>query len=285
MPLVTKGTVVRPLRGVLQCDLNAACVACLPHELVGEMPSEAAAPLAVPKQTSSPSRRRRYQTDVSFVSPISSLNSFEEHGSCFLGISLENSNFRPAKVRSMAEWISRKFPQCTVLVGDSIHRITLESTRGLRPPEALAEASRLGREFIDEHAHIFYEFQERTDFTFINCSEVQARDSYHDYHRVLRDWFTQDVTFRTSLEAFGRRYHSKNSDGAPAVEVERRIRMSLDYFLEEFAVFCCLKDSGLPVLLYPGSFGTLTEIAAGEHEGAPKQLRDLIVVSLKLRGR
>ncbi|WP_328546229.1 hypothetical protein [Streptomyces platensis] len=57
------------------------------------------------------------------------------------------------------------------------------------------------------------------------------------------------------------------------------------YFLEEFAIFCCLKDSGLPVMLYPGSFGTLSEIAAGEHEGAPKQLRDLIVVSLRLRGR
>lgn len=61
--------------------------------------------------------------------------------------------------------------------------------------------------------------------------------------------------------------------------------MSSDYFLEEFAVFCCLRDSGLPVMIYPGSFGTLSEIAAGEHEGAPKQLRDLIVVSLQLRGR
>ncbi|MFG2863781.1 hypothetical protein [Streptomyces sioyaensis] len=87
------------------------------------------------------------------------------------------------------------------------------------------------------------------------------------------------------LEAFGRDYHSKNSGGAPEAELERRIRMSSDYFLEEFAVFCCLRDSGLPVMIYPGSFGTLSEIAAGEHEGAPKQLRDLIVVSLQLRGR
>ncbi|MCX4638462.1 tRNA-dependent cyclodipeptide synthase [Streptomyces platensis] len=270
---------------MLQCDLTAAFVACLPHELVGVMPSEAASPLAVPKQTSPPSGRGRYRTGISFVSPISRLHDFEAHSSCFLGISLENSSFRPAKVRSMAQWISRRFPRCTVLVGDSIHRITVESTRGLRPPEALAEALRLGREFIDDQAQIFHEFQERTDFTFINCSEVQTWDSYQSYHRMLRDYFGQDARFRTSLEAFGRGYHSKNSGGAPEAELERRIQRSLDYFLEEFAIFCCLKDRGLPVMLYPGSFGTLSEIAAGDHEGAPKPLRDLIVVSLQLRGR
>lgn len=108
---------------------------------------------------------------------------------------------------------------------------------------------------------------------------------YQDHHRILRDHFSQDVTFCTSLEEFGSGYHSKNSGGASEAELERRIQRSSEYFLEEFAVFCCRKDSGLPVMLYPGSFGTLSEIAAGDHEGALKQLRDLIVVSLRLRGR
>ncbi|MGW2410532.1 tRNA-dependent cyclodipeptide synthase [Streptomyces sp. NPDC001739] len=249
------------------------------------MPSEVTSSLTTAKPTSLPSHRRRYKTEIAFVSPVSGRHTFEEHSNCFLGISLENSNFRPIKVRSMAEWISRRFSRCTVLVGDSIHRITLESTRGLCPPEALTEALRLGREFIDEQAHIFDDFRDRTDFTFINCSEVQTSGPYQSYHRTLRDYFSQDVNFRTSVEAFGRRYHSKHSNGASEAELERRIQMSSDYFLEEFAIFCCLKERGLPVMLYPGSFSTLSEIAAGEHEGAPKELRDLIVVSLKLQGR
>ncbi|AJC60537.1 tRNA-dependent cyclodipeptide synthase [Streptomyces sp. 769] len=211
------------------------------------MPSEVTSPLTIPKSTSSPSHRRRYKTEISFVSPVSDRHTFEEHSNCFLGISLENSNFRPIKVRSMVEWISRRFSRCTVLVGDSIHRITLESTRGLCPPEALIEAMRLGREFIDEHAHIFDDFRDRTDFTFINCSEVQTSDAYQSYHRALRDYFSQDSAFRTSVEAFGRRYHSKHSNGASAAELERRIQMSSDYFLEEFAIFCCLKEPGLEV--------------------------------------
>jgi hypothetical protein len=61
--------------------------------------------------------------------------------------------------------------------------------------------------------------------------------------------------------------------------------VSSEYFLEEFAIFACLKRQGLPVMVYPGSFSTLSEIARGEHPGAPEELRDLIVVSLHLKGR
>nr|VFK65761.1 MAG: hypothetical protein BECKUNK1418G_GA0071005_106921 [Candidatus Kentron sp. UNK]VFK71559.1 MAG: hypothetical protein BECKUNK1418H_GA0071006_107121 [Candidatus Kentron sp. UNK] len=59
----------------------------------------------------------------------------------------------------------------------------------------------------------------------------------------------------------------------------------MDYFLEEFAVFACLQQQGLPVVIYPGSLGTLAEIAAGAHPGALRELRDFIVVSLRLKRR
>ncbi|MCZ1005466.1 tRNA-dependent cyclodipeptide synthase [Streptomyces lydicus] len=250
------------------------------------MLSEVTSSLAIPKTVfPPPAPRRRYKAAIAFVSPDSSRHTFDMHGDCFLGISLQNSNFRQDKVRSMADWISQRFPRCTVLVGDSIHRITLQSTRGLHPVEALSEALSLGRAFIRDHAAIFAEFRERTDFTFVSCSEVQRSGAYQGYHRVLRDYFDEDAAFRASVESFGRRYHSKHSDGSSAEELERRVRMSSDYFLEEFAIFCCLKERGLPVMLYPGSFDTLYEIAAGKHGGAPKELRDLIVVSLQLRGR
>jgi hypothetical protein len=61
--------------------------------------------------------------------------------------------------------------------------------------------------------------------------------------------------------------------------------MSSRYFLEEFAIFACLQQQGIPVMVYPGSFSTLSEIARGEHPGAPKELQSLVVVSLHLKGR
>ncbi|GGP55453.1 hypothetical protein GCM10010278_35400 [Streptomyces melanogenes] len=48
---------------------------------------------------------------------------------------------------------------------------------------------------------------------------------------------------------------------------------------------CCLTRRGLPVMVYPGQFSTLAEIAAGRHPQAPDELRDLTFVSLRLQGR
>lgn len=228
---------------------------------------------------------RRYKAEIGSVSPTTSRDTFEDHDTCFLGVSLENSNFKPAKVDAMAKWISRRFSQCTVLIGDSIHRITLESTRSMPPRAALDDALRLGREFVESRQPVFESYRDRTKFTFVTCSEVQSWGLYGDYHERLRQHYDQDAAFRGSVEAFGRDYHGKRSEGVSAQELDHRIRKSSEYFLEEFAIFACLQRTGSPVMVYPGSFSTLSEIAQGKHPGAPEELRDLIVVSLHLKGR
>lgn len=232
-----------------------------------------------------PPRRTRYKAEIAAVSPVSSRTTFEQYDDCFLGVSLENSNFTTAKLTSMVKWISRRFARCTVLIGDSIHRITLESTRDMAPDEARRRALELGRSFVDSERKVFDEYGHATRFTFLNCSDVQALTECAEVHDELRTFFAKDEVFRSSVESFGRAYHRKRADGIGAAEFERRIRMSSEYFLEEFAIFACLKRQGLPVMVYPGSFSTLSEIARGEHPGAPDELRDLIVVSLHLKGR
>ncbi|MEU7167199.1 tRNA-dependent cyclodipeptide synthase [Streptomyces morookaense] len=236
-------------------------------------------------ETAQPIRRTRYKAEIGFVSPRSSRDTFEQHDTCFLGVSLENSNFTLPKFTSMVKWISRRFARCTVLVGDSIHRITLESTRAMAPDEARATALHLGRQFMADARQVFDDYRHSTDFTCLTCSEVQTWETCADFQDRLHKFFADDDTFRSSVESFGRSYHAKRSAGLTEAELERRIRMSSDYFLEEFAVFACLQQLGLPVMVYPGSFSTLTEIAAGLHPDAPQELRDLIVVSLHLKGR
>ncbi|MDT0267469.1 tRNA-dependent cyclodipeptide synthase [Streptomyces sp. DSM 44915] len=240
---------------------------------------------AVPAPRLAATRRTRYKAEIASVSPDSSRNTFEQHETCFLGVSLENSNFTTAKLTSMVRWISRRFDRCVVLVGDSIHRLTLESTQGLPPDRARERALELGRSFVAAEGTVFEEYRGSTDFTFLNCGEVQAGERYAEFHSKLRTFFDEDVAFRSSVESFGHAYHRKRADGLSGAEWEKRIRMSNDYFLEEFAIFACLKEQGLSVMVYPGSFSTLSEIARGEHPGAPKELRDLVVVSLHLKGR
>ncbi len=241
--------------------------------------------ISSPYGQAEPTRRTRYKAEIASVSPVTSRTTFEQYDTCFLGVSLENSNFTTAKLTGMVKWISRRFARCTVLIGDSIHRLTLESTCGMAPEDALDHALELGRQFAETERRVFDEWGASTDFTFLNCSDVQHRREFAEFHDELRTFFAKDEVFRSSVESFGRAYHRKRSHGISEAEWENRIRMSSEYFLEEFSVFACLKRQGLPVMVYPGSFSTLSEIARGEHPGAPEELRDLIVVSLHLKGR
>lgn len=220
--------------------------------------------------SAAPARRRRYKAEIGFVSPVSSRDTFEQFDTCFLGVSLENSNFKPAKLDAMLKWISRRFAHCTVLVGDSIHRITLESTGARSGRDALDHALLLGRQFVHSRLPVFDAYREHTTFTFSTCGEVQTRAAYAAYYRELRELFAADPAFRSSVESFGRSYHRKRLGGGDTAQLEDRIRMSSRYFLEEFAIFACLQQQGIPVMVYPGSFSTLSEIARGEHPGAPK---------------
>ncbi|MCQ8186921.1 tRNA-dependent cyclodipeptide synthase [Streptomyces rugosispiralis] len=241
--------------------------------------------ISSPRRQVEPARRTRYKAEIASVSPATSRTTFEQHDTCFLGVSLENSNFTTAKLAGMVKWISRRFARCTVLIGDSIHRLTLESTCGMAPEEALEQALELGRQFVESERKVFDEYGTSTDFTFLNCSDVQRCREFAEFHDELRTFFTKDEMFRSSVESFGRAYHRKHSHGISGAEWENRIRTSSEYFLEEFSIFACLKRQGLPVMVYPGSFSTLSEIARGEHPGAPEELRDLVVVSLHLKGR
>ncbi|MFB7368311.1 tRNA-dependent cyclodipeptide synthase [Streptomyces sp. NPDC056222] len=242
---------------------------------------------ATPLSSTCPERRRRtrYRTAIHSVSPAAHLNGFGDHEACFLGVSLENSSFTPARFDSMLKWVSRHFSRCTVLIGDSIHRLTLASTGGMDPDQALEHALDLGRQFVQAQQPLLDAYRAATDFTVVTCSQVQETAEYAEFHYELRTLFAKDDAFRASVEAFGRAYHAKHSPMVSAAERRQRIDTSSAYFLEEFAVFCCLTRRDLPVMVYPGQFSTLAEISAGLHPQAPDELRDLTLVSLRVQGR
>ena len=225
----------------------------------------------------------RYKVDVAGVFPAWKRTEFEREDSCFLGVSLENPKFTLPKVTAMAEWIACRFSRCTVLIGDSIHRITLETTRSMPAEAAEAQALRLGSEFVQTRRHVFDSFLDR--FQILTCGEVQDWPDYAHYHRTVLDFFQENRQFRRSVEDFARIYHDRRTEPLTQAERQWRIARSSHYFLEEFAIFCCLRRRGIQVMVYPGSFSTLAEIASGVHPGAPAELSDITVISLHFKGR
>ncbi|NEQ35428.1 MAG: tRNA-dependent cyclodipeptide synthase [Okeania sp. SIO3I5] len=229
--------------------------------------------------------RTQYRTKIDSVTPLSARNNFEQFDSSFLGVSLENSNFQPAKLKAMVEWISRRFSHCLVLVGDSIHRINIEITRSLAPETALIEALEIGRTFLREQEHIFNGFGEKTQFTFKTCNEIQTWEDYAHFFQCLQMFFESNAKFRASVEGFSRNYQMRQSSNISDALLEYRIRRSCDYFLEEFAIFACLQRRGFSVMVYPGTFSTLAEIVNGDYPELFEEIKQLIVVSLHFKKR
>ncbi|MBP2168676.1 tRNA-dependent cyclodipeptide synthase [Erwinia toletana] len=204
---------------------------------------------------------------------------------CFLGVSLENKNFENNRFSAMLEWIAKRFSACKILIGDSIHRITLEATKGMPADEALEYGLRLGRLFIEENTHLIESFRHKLTCEFITCSEIQRCKDYNKIRLEIDNYFTRSSEFRASVELFGRKYHEKNWQGLHSAELSKRIRRSAEYFLEEFAIFACLAREGIDVMIYPGTFSSLADIAEGKFRGVSKDLEQLKFVSLRLKGR
>lgn len=227
----------------------------------------------------------RYRAKVDFVSPQSRRDTLELENECFLGVSLGNRNFEPARFHSLLEWVSRRFSKCKILIGDSIHRLTLESCSRIPVEEAHDRARGLGRDFMEENRALIAGYQSITRFEFITCHEIQQTPEYHAHHRAITDYFRHSPAFRGSVESFGLRYHRNNWDMLSEEEREYRLNNSSSYFIEEFAIFSCLVNRGITVMVYPGSFSTLAEIADNKFPGVSNELESLCVVSLHFKKR
>jgi tRNA-dependent cyclodipeptide synthase len=223
---------------------------------------------------------RTYKTKISSVAPTEMREDWCRLGNGFLGVSLQNEEFVPPKLQAMTEWLHRKFARNAVLVGDSIHRITLETVRDMPKTQSLDTAMRLG----DDTVATIQGLPRGTETAILRCSDIQMRSDYADAREQLVRLFDADEAFRNSVLEFSKRFQRRNATAGDRIE-NWKVRRSCEYFLEEFAVFVCLVSDGFEVMAYPGAFSTLTEIVCGDHEGVPSQLKELVVVSLALKGR
>ncbi len=228
--------------------------------------------------------RPRYRVLVSAVSPESARQELKNYESCILGLSLENESFSTAKLVAITDWISKHFKKCTVMIGDSLHRITLQTDQGLQENKALNKALLLGREYIDRESLVFERHADTCSFDIVLSSEIQKWDDYVEYYEKIQHLFGQGEKFANSVKSFAKtfilRRFKQNSE-----DFNRCVEMSCRYLLEEFAIFACLAQSGLSVMVYPGYLAIFEEIAEGQHPDVPDCLQKIIHVSLHLRRR
>jgi tRNA-dependent cyclodipeptide synthase len=201
---------------------------------------------------------------------------------CILGVSLESEEFYATKLITITDWIRRHYADCEVMLGDGLHRITLQLDSSVGENEALERSKWLARDFAYSNLSIFNLRESDCRFDFVFCSEIQNTHDYRNYYGQLRDVFRDDKEFQNSVEVFSveflrRKTYRQHSD--------KHLELSCQYLLEELAVICCLAQASPCTFVYPGSLTILEEIAGGKHPSVPACLLQIDYVELKLKGR
>jgi tRNA-dependent cyclodipeptide synthase len=227
-------------------------------------------PSAVPVPT-----RPKYRA---YASPNRKAN---EHS--ILGVSLENDSFRTAKLITMTEWISKHYDYCNVMLGDSLHRLTLLMNSTASEDESLEQSKWLARDFVHSQLSTFRLVNTRCQFDFKFASEIQQTACYDHYYGKLCALASDEEGFQDSLAVFSNEFLERN----PLRRENRKkhLEMSRQYLLEELAVICCLAQDYHCTFVYPGSLTILEEIAQGKHPYVPEQLLHLDYVQLQLKNR
>ena len=229
---------------------------------------------------------QKYKVHVLSVCPQHVRISLSEYQKCVFGISLSgNKNFADARLEACVRWISKNFKSCLVLVGDSLHRHTIEITSGIGDDSARFEALRIGREFVNQHRTLFEYYSGNCAFEFIMASKVETQPDFEPYLKELLRLYREDKRFETTVRSFAQAYLSRGDkvEEDRTDELSRMEHLSASYLLEESAIFACLAKKGWSVMVYPGSIKALEEIADGKHPEVPEPLRQMAWVSLHLK--
>ena len=259
--------------------------------------------------------KSRYRVWLKKMPSNNEQHKIDRYNYCILGISLENPSFVSEKLLAITNWIATRFQKCIVLIGDSLHRITLQLDRKLSDKQALDRAILMGKDYIRQHMDIFSYYKNMCNFEFIYCSNIQRMEEYENYYRQIKALFEQNKKFKDSVNSFSsefvrRHLHLKENsdyfnkqftDSIKSVTKEffmsqihlkdkyksykSYIGMCEEYLLEELAIFSCLFKDRVCPMFYPGSFSIFEEIHRGEHAEIPACLNNIIYGSLRLKRR
>jgi tRNA-dependent cyclodipeptide synthase len=205
------------------------------------------------------------------------------NGRCILGVSLENADFHTAKLVTITDWICGHYTDCVVMLGDGLHRITLQMDTNVSESEALEYSKWLARDFVYSQLSVFSRRGSSCRFEFKFCSEIQSKQSYQNYHSELEALCEENKEFRNSIRAFSSDFLRRKPQRRE--HLDTHIQMSRQYILEELGVICCLAQDFPCTFVYPGSLTILEEIAEGKHPCVPACLLQMDYVELKLKGR
>lgn len=217
---------------------------------------------------------RRYRSKAALVVPGGAKKSLHKYSESILGFNLESSKFDNPRLESIVAWINKRFSSCIVLLGDSIHRITLRIVHGISEAEARAMAKSIADQTVARAWPVLMNEGNSRKFGIVRCSEIDCLPECASYYAQMCDMFEGEGKFRSSVLNFAREFLARGERAGNGL-AEANIRLSCNYLLEELAILEFIARRGKYVLVYPGSLTTVIEMSNGEYPNGPEGLQKL----------
>lgn len=230
----------------------------------------------------------RYKAEVRVVSPEIARSDLTRHNSCFVGISLESANFLGNKLQSIIDYISTRYSHCVFLLGDHVHRLTLQIRKTLNEEQSRYHALALGDYFLRTQGHMLCNSETGEAFPVIRGSDIHRLPIVQSYLMQLQEQFSTDLNFNHSVKEFAKVFIARSDKDDDETEHDSQlITYSCQYVLEELAETCYMISQGHCVLVYPGSLAIFQQIADGLFAGSglPAELNHLVNIGLRLKRR
>jgi tRNA-dependent cyclodipeptide synthase len=197
---------------------------------------------------------------------------------CLLGVSVARSEVDIRALCAAWAWTRERFSTCAILIGDSLVGLTLQAGAGLLSEAATREADRLASKLVSQMSEAGIDAARM-----IRTSDVIARLRFVDWRNSLFDTYLTAAPFRNSVDEDAASYcRRQEKKGALAVPITDAISISVEYLLDELAIYAVLAEDGWLAETYLGSeLGTLARLIRGTLPGVAPILERRTHLSLK----
>ena len=203
----------------------------------------------------------------------------------FLGVSISNPMMRTPSVRFFLEWANFHFRPVDILIGDWIERHNLnpetENDTERSCALAMAKAEPVVTAINEAKSRI-----PEIEMKLVSARDVAMEPKFNSVLSILTNHFESDAEFRSLVLTDVHDYLARNQKRKPqthALAIDTSVAHSVQYVLEELAIFSLLMERGLDVQLYPGRhLATLVALANKQISSPIYGLNHLICIDLSL---
>ncbi len=193
---------------------------------------------------------------------------WRDHHTVRLEISVGQSYHEGSKLEAALQWAHKNFENVYILLGDSIQHYNLMFELGLSKDEAFTQAIKAGDEWLARHAAALNNFKP----TITRWGDWKAAPSYFSVKRSIDKLYEQNHEFSEAVrDAFIGKFVRNDY---PEERFDLFQQLSVEYLLEETAIFAVAYEQLGGISAYPGTYLEMLSMFVNQDvEGAPPGLK------------